>query len=87
MQTANFEGLLKAIFYILIFYYVFKFVAKLLLPVLVKKVVHKAGENFRQQYQSQQQQNHDEVIINTSKSNKPRETKKVGEYVDYEEID
>ena len=88
MQTANFEGLIKAIFYILIFYYVFKFLAKLFLPVLVKKVVQKAGENFQQQYQSQQNYpNRDEVVYTTSKSAKPRETKKVGEYVDYEEID
>ncbi len=88
MQTASFDGLLKTICYIFVFYYIFKYLAKLLLPVLVKKVVQKAGENFQQQYNSQQRQNNqDEVVYNTPKSTKPRETKKVGEYVDYEEID
>jgi len=88
MQTASFTGLIEAIFYILVFFYIAKFLGKLFLPVLVKKVVQKAGENFQQQYNYQhQQQRQDEIIIDKSKSTKPRETKKVGEYVDYEEID
>jgi len=89
MQTASFTGLIEAIFYILVFFYIAKFLGKLFLPVLVKKVVQKAGENFQQQYnyQHQQQQHKDEIIVDKSTSSKPRETKKVGEYVDYEEID
>ena len=92
MQTASFTGFIKTLFYIVAFYYIFKFLAKLLLPLLVKKVVQKAGENFQQQQQGQdtswkKAQSNDEIIINTSNSKKPRETKKVGDYVDYEEID
>lgn len=87
MQTASFTGLIETIFYILVFFYIAKFLGKLFLPVLVKKVVQKAGENFQQQYNYQQQQHNDEIIIDKSKNSKPRETKKVGEYVDYEEID
>jgi hypothetical protein len=97
MQTASFSGLIKAIFYMIAFYYIFRFLAKLFLPVLVKKVVNKAGENFQRQQQQQygQQQNNswqktrnnDEVIIDTANAKNPRETKKVGDYVDYEEID
>jgi hypothetical protein len=52
---------------------------------MVKKVVEKAGQNFQQQHQNQQNQS------NTKESNptdsKPRENKKVGEYVDFEEIE
>ena len=93
MQTASFSGFIETIFYILAFYYIFKFLAKLFLPLLVKKVVQKAGENFQQQQQRSQDtswnktQNKDEVIYNTGNSKNPRETKKVGDYVDYEEID
>lgn len=93
MQTASFTGFIETIFYILAFYYIFKFLAKLFLPLLVKKVVQKAGENFQQQQQRSQDtswnqtKNKDEVIINTGNSKNPRETKKVGDYVDYEEID
>lgn len=97
MQEASFSGLLRSIFYILAFYYIFKFLVKLFFPIVVKKVVNKATENFQQQQYSQQyrqdnswqktQNNQDEVIYKTANSKYPHETKKVGEYVDYEEID
>lgn len=76
--------LIEEIFFIFVIIYVLKFLARLFLPVLAKKVVEKASEQFQQQqnqYQNttQQAQNH--------KSDKPHETKKVGEYIDYEEVD
>lgn len=91
MQTASLSGLLETLLYIIAIYYLLKFVARLLLPIMVQKVVQKAGENFQQHYQQQQSgtaQQQDEIIYdNTAKQNKPRETKIVGEYVDYEEIE
>lgn len=93
MQTASFSGFIKIVFYILTFYYVFKLLAKLFLPIIVKKVVEKAGENFQQQQQRSQgssrnkTQTNDEVVFNAKNDRNPRETKKVGEYVDYEELD
>jgi hypothetical protein len=95
MQEASFSGLIKAIFYMIAFYYIFKFLARIFLPVLVKKAVEKAGENFqRQQQQYSQdrswQKTHtpkEEIIIDSANVKNPRETKKVGDYVDYEEID
>lgn len=93
MQTASFNGIIKAIFYFLAFYYIFKFLAKLFLPLLIKKVVEKAGQNFQNQQQNSYSTSRkntsyeDEIIIDNTKSKNPRETKKVGEYVDYEEID
>jgi hypothetical protein len=93
METASFTGFVKTIFYILMFYYVFKFLAKLFLPLIVKKVVQKAGENFQQQQQYAQNNSwektrtKDEIIYNTANVKNPKETKKVGDYVDYEEID
>ena len=93
MVTAAFTGFVKTIFYILMFYYVFKFLAKLLLPLVVKKVVQKAGENFQQQQQYAQNNSwektntRDEIIYNSANAKHPKETKKVGDYVDYEEID
>jgi len=70
------------------FYYVFKFLARLFLPYMVKKVVEKAGQNFQQNYQNQQNSNttQDSNPMNSSDS-KPRVNKKVGEYVDFEEIE
>ena len=73
---------------IIIFYYVVKFLAKLFLPLLVKKVVKKAEEKFQENYNNNsfQRSNNDDIIVNKN-SEKPRETKKVGEYVDFEEIE
>ena len=96
MQEASFSGLIRSIFYIVAFYYIFKFVFKLLFPIVMKKVVNKATENFQQQYSQQyrqdsswqkKQSSKDEVISKTANAKYPHETKKVGEYVDYEEID
>jgi len=92
METASFNGFIRTLFYLVMFYYIFRFLARIFFPILVKKAVEKAGENFQQQQrQYQSNQNHgappkDEIIY-TTKTDKPRETKKVGEYVDYEEID
>ena len=93
MQTASFTGFIKAIFYMIAFYYIFKFLARLFLPLLVKKAVEKAGQNFQQHQQRAQETawkktpNNDEIIIDTANSKNPRKTKKIGDYVDYEEID
>lgn len=83
MQTANLATLFETIFYIVLFYYLFKLAVRIFFPVLVKSVVRKAGENFREQYQQQQAQRAPEA----PKNQKPRETKIVGEYIDYEEIE
>lgn len=92
METASFSGFFRSLLYIVAFYYVFKFLVKLFLPHLIKKVVEKAGENFEKQqqnYQNTQQKssNPKDVIFDKTTSDKPREKKKVGEYVDYEEIE
>lgn len=86
METASFNGFIKIIFYILAFYYIFKFLARLFLPVLAKKVVEKASQQFQQQQQNAKNQ-YDNQQTATSKSDKPKEKKKVGEYVDFEEIE
>jgi uncharacterized membrane-anchored protein YitT (DUF2179 family) len=87
METASFTGFIKMIFEIILFFYVIKFLAKLFLPVLAKKVVQKAQENFEKHQSNVFNTNQNDQIINNPKSDKPRETKKVGEYVDFEEID
>ena len=92
MEMASFTGFLETLCYILMFYYIFKFLARIVLPILVKKVVEKAGANFKEQYQNTNTNytsnaSQDEIRYDTSKTTKPREKKKVGEYVDYEELD
>ena len=88
METASFTGFFKVLLYFFAFYYIIKFLARLFLPVLAKKVVEKASEQFQKQ-----QQNTNNPFGNannqttTSTSDKPKEKKKVGEYVDFEEIE
>lgn len=93
MQTASFPGFVRTLFYIIAFYYVFKFLAKLFLPLVLKKVVQKAETNFQQQQQQAQDnswnktQAEQEVYYKPPTSKTFQDTKKVGDYVDYEEID
>jgi len=88
MQYADLGGVLRTILTIVCIYYLLKFIGKLLFPIMVKSVVEKAQENFQQQQNYQRTQNSQADFVNTnSKSDKPREKKKVGEYIDYEEID
>lgn len=93
MQDASFSGFIKTLFYMIVFYYIFRFLVRLFFPIVVKKVVEKASENFQNQYQQSQntswrkKTDNNEIIIDTANAKKTRETKKVGDYVDYEEID
>lgn len=83
MQTASFLGVLKLLFYFFLFYYIFKFIMRLLLPVLVKKAVQHAEDNMRNMHERQQQQ----TTYQKPANDRPSEKKKVGEYIDYEEIE
>ena len=85
MQEAGLPTLVRILIWIIAIYYIVKFLARLFLPVLAKKMVEKVGKQFQeqqQQYQNQQQK----PVDSTLKSDKPREKNKVGEYIDYEEI-
>ncbi|MEO0038999.1 MAG: hypothetical protein RIQ59_2210 [Bacteroidota bacterium] len=82
MQEASIGSLIEDIFVILIIYYGIKFVMQLFLPLMARKVVEKANEQFQQQYQ----QNTNSQPQN-KQAEKPKETKNVGEYIDYEEVE
>ena len=81
MDTASFPGLLRTLMYIILFYYAFKFLARLFLPVIVKKVVEKASENMRNQHTQAN------TAPKPEEAAKPKPTQKVGDYIDFEEVD
>ncbi|WP_310557300.1 DUF4834 domain-containing protein [Flavobacterium sp.] len=87
IQYASFNGFFKTILLLIGFYYLVKFLARIFLPILLKKAVNKVQENFEKQ-QSQggfaKGQNSD---FQTTKKDNPKSTKKVGDYIDYEEIE
>lgn len=93
LQEASLQGFVRTILIIVGIYYAFKFLMRLLAPYLMKKMVEKAGANFKQQYeqfQQQQQPNYSsqgKAHVDPSAAKNPRSTKKIGEYIDYEEIE
>ncbi|HLW42721.1 MAG TPA: DUF4834 family protein [Flavobacterium sp.] len=98
MDQASFTGFLKTLLFIVLIYYFIKFAFRLLAPYLVKKAINKVNENFQKQQEAyyNQTQNPHQNSQNTNnqgfedkvKQNEiPRERKKVGEYIDFEEIE
>lgn len=90
METASFTGLIKALVWILFIYYALKFLMRLLAPYFLQQVVKKAEQNFQQQqqnYRNQQQQQQQQNQQPPSNFENPQEKKKVGEYIDFEEIE
>jgi ABC-type transport system involved in cytochrome bd biosynthesis fused ATPase/permease subunit len=88
METASLNGLVKALFIILLVYYGLRFLMRLLAPVIVNEVVKKAEQSFRQQAQDQNPQHtQQDQYKQPEPSAKPQEKKKVGEYIDFEEIE
>jgi hypothetical protein len=86
METASFNGVIKTIFILFLIYYALRFLMRLLAPVIVQEVVKKAEQNFNraqgQHYNFNSTGNHAQP-----KAEKPKERKKVGEYIDFEEIE
>jgi hypothetical protein len=96
IQEASFMGLIKIILIILLVYYGFKILARLFAPLLVRFVAKKAEEKFGGQFggfqnpnqQRQQQKNKEgETVIDKMPNSNKSSNEKVGEYIDYEEID
>jgi len=84
MEMASFSGFVRTLLWIVFIFYVLKFIMRLLAPYLFQEKVKKAGKNFQQQQQQYQQQQSQQQ---TSNFEKPQEKKKVGEYIDFEEIE
>lgn len=94
LYTADFFGVIRTLFIIVLLYYLFKFAVRLLTPLLINKLAKKAQENFRQQqetfykqHQNQNKQNQYQQSANQPKKQELKEKKKVGEYIDFEEIE
>ncbi|QNM85920.1 DUF4834 family protein [Polaribacter pectinis] len=84
-------GLLKTIFFILLFYYAFKFLARLFAPFLMKKAAETIQKKAEQQFRNQQPKSttvkEGETIIDKAPRKDQQSKNSVGEYVDFEEID
>ncbi|MEZ4803097.1 MAG: DUF4834 family protein [Gelidibacter sp.] len=93
LQMASITGLLRTILIILLIYYGVKILARLFAPYFVQYMSKKMQERFGQQFQQHQnynggsRPNEGETIIDKMPHQQKTSDKKVGEYIDYEEID
>lgn len=96
IQEASAVGLLKTILIILLVWFGLKILARLFAPFLVRFVAKKAEEKFGQQFggfqnqntqRQQQQRKEGETVIDKMPRQNKKSNEKVGEYIDYEEID
>jgi len=89
METASFTGIIRTLFWLIFIYYAVKYFFKLFGPAIFQSAVKRAEQNIYQQYQNnqQQQQQTQQQQYTAPKEDKPHEKKKVGEYIDFEEIE
>ena len=76
---------MKFIFFLLLFYFGFRFLSRLLYLYLVGKA-RSRKENFNSAKKTDKQKE-GEVSIDKMPKNNTKKTNKLGDYVDYEEID
>lgn len=92
IQEASVMGLLRTVLIILLFYFGIKILARLFAPFLLRFVAKKAEQKFGQQFggfqnQADRKQKEGETVIDKMPNQNKQSNTKVGEYVDYEEID
>ena len=96
IQEASVMGLLKTVLIILLFYFGFKILARLFAPLLLRFVAKKAEQKFGGQFggfknqaseRQQQKQKEGETVIDKMPNQNKTSSDKVGEYIDYEEVD
>jgi len=91
LHQASLSGFIRTVFIILLVWYVIRLLARFLAPYLVKKVIQRATANFSKNYKQESDNQQNKYKKNTSDNStirkKYRSTKKIGEYIDYEEID
>jgi hypothetical protein len=83
---------LKTILIVLLVYYGLKFLIKLLTPYLLRYISKKAGKKFEEAFGanpnvSPQSKEEGTITIDKMPSSKSKFRNKVGEYVNYEEVD
>jgi len=90
MQEASIPGFLRMILIIMLVYYGIKFIGRYILPIFLKKMVNNFESKIKQQqgYQSPPEQAKEgETVIDKKPPLQKESNKKVGEYIDYEEVD
>jgi len=86
-------ALLKTILIILLVYYLFKILAKLFAPKIINYAARKTEAHFKERFgdfantNKGSEEQVGDVIIEKKTSKKSNTSEKVGDYIDFEEID
>ena len=81
---------MKVLAIIFLTYFFFKYTIRLLAPLLIKRFANKMQDKFRQEFNRQYKNNdtkEGEITIENKKKSSNSKTDKVGDYVDFEEVD
>ena len=84
MEMASGSSLLRTLAIIILSYYLFKFLMRIFAPIIMQKAVNRMQEKMQEQYNKQQEQQQSTTTQSTQFQSKEKE--KVGDYIDYEEI-
>ncbi|MCA0153200.1 DUF4834 family protein [Winogradskyella vincentii] len=95
IYTASVMGLLRTILIILLIYFGLKILSRIFAPLLLRFVAKKAEQRFGDQFGGFQNQNNrqndrrkeGETVIDKMPNKSKNSNDKVGEYIDYEEIE
>ena len=91
IYTLSVVGVARTLVWIIAIYFIVKILSRLLTPFLMKYAAKKMEQRFGQQFKTQQpqrpKQKEGETFIDKMPSNTNNSNKKVGEYIDYEEVD
>ena len=95
IYTASVMGLLRTILIILLIYFGLKILSRIFAPFLLRFVAKKAEQRFGDQFGQFQNQNgsqknkgkEGETVIDKMPNKTESSNDKVGEYIDYEEIE
>ena len=86
-------GFLKTILIILLVYYSLKFLAKWLAPIMFRYAAKKTEKHFKEKFKGftgpdqQEESQIGDVIIEKKPQKQRKSSNKVGEYIDFEEIE
>ena len=93
LQQASLYGFVRTILIIVLVWYGLKILTRLFAPLLMRYMSNKVQQKFEGQFGRQQQQNtqqnqkEGETVIDKIPNRNTTSNSKVGEYIDYEDVD
>lgn len=90
MHEASIQGFVRTILIFVIIYYAVKIIGRYVFPLVVKRFVGKFEQKIKdqqEQYSPESDKKVGETTIDKTSVKNTKESNKVGEYVDFEEMD